>query len=69
MLQSEIKSSFVELGNFVRQFSEEGNVKSASVLHNDLFFDDFANLIELSQFQYLISLCLTDTYDGLRLQE
>lgn len=49
MLQSEIKSSFVELGNFVRQFSEEENVKSASVLHNDLFFDDFANLIELSQ--------------------
>ena len=49
MLQIEIKSSFVELGNFLRQFSEEGNVKSASVLHNDLFFDDFANLIELSQ--------------------
>ena len=49
MLQSEIKSSFVELGNFLRQFSEEGNVKAASVLQNDLFFDDFANLIELSQ--------------------
>ena len=49
MSQSEIKSSFVELGNFLRQFSEEGNVKSASVLHNDLFFDDFANLIALSQ--------------------
>ena len=49
MLQIEIKSSFVELGNFLRQFSEEGNVKSASVLHNDLFFDDFASLIELSQ--------------------
>ena len=49
MLQIEIKSSFVELGNFLRQFSEDGNVKSASVLHNDLFFDDFANLIELSQ--------------------
>lgn len=49
MLQSEIKSSFVELGNFLRQFSEEGNVKSASVLHNDLFFDEFANLIVLSQ--------------------
>ena len=49
MLQIEIKSSFVELGNFLRQFSEEGNVKSASVLQNDLFFDDFANLIELSQ--------------------
>ncbi|MCW1148211.1 acyl-CoA reductase [Flavobacterium lacisediminis] len=49
MLQSEIKSSFVELGNFLRQFSEEGNVKSASVLQNDLFFDHFVNLIELSQ--------------------
>ena len=49
MLQIEIKSSFVELGNFLRQFSEEGNVKVASVLQNDLFFDDFANLIELSQ--------------------
>jgi len=49
MLQIEIKSSFVELGNFLRQFSEEGNVKSASVLHNDLYFDYFANLIELSQ--------------------
>jgi len=49
MLQSEIKSSFVELGNFLRQFSEDGNVKSASVLHNDLFFDNFASLIELSQ--------------------
>ena len=49
MLQSEIKSSFVELGNFLRQFSEDGNVKSASVLQNDLYFDEFANLIELSQ--------------------
>ena len=49
MLQIEIKSSFVELGNFLRQFSEEGNVKSASVLQNDLFFDDFASLIALSQ--------------------
>ncbi|HBD25732.1 acyl-CoA reductase [Flavobacterium sp.] len=49
MLQIEIKSSFVELGNFLRQFSEEGNVKAASVLQNDLFFDDFASLITLSQ--------------------
>ena len=49
MLQSEIKSSFVELGNFLRQFSKDGNVKSASVLQNDLFFDDFASLIALSQ--------------------
>ena len=49
MLQIEIKSSFVELGNFLRQFSEEGNVKATSVLQNDLFFDDFASLIALSQ--------------------
>ena len=49
MLQSEIKSSFVELGNFLHQFSVDGNVKSASVLQNDLFFDNFVNLIELSQ--------------------
>lgn len=49
MLQSEIKSSFVELGNFLRQFSEVGNTKSTSVLKNDLYFDNFATLIELSQ--------------------
>ena len=49
MLQIEIKSSFVELGNFLRQFSEEGNDKASSVLKNDLFFDDFASLIVLSQ--------------------
>lgn len=49
MLQSEIKSSFVELGNFLHQFSVDVNVKSASVLQNDLFFDNFVNLIELSQ--------------------
>ena len=49
MLQSEIKSSFVELGNFLRQFSETGNVKSTWVLHNDLYFDNFAKLITLSQ--------------------
>ena len=49
MLQIEIKSSFVELGNFLRQFSEDGNVKSASVLQNDLFFDNFISLVTLSQ--------------------
>jgi hypothetical protein len=49
MLQCEIKSSFVELGNFLRQFSEDGNVKSTIVLQNDLYFENFANLIELSQ--------------------
>ena len=49
MLQIEIKSSFVELGNFLRQFSEDSNTKNASVLQNDLFFLDFEDLIVLSQ--------------------
>ncbi|UGS24427.1 acyl-CoA reductase [Flavobacterium channae] len=49
MLQSEIKSSFIELGKFLHQFSVDGNVKSSSVLQNDLYFDNFVNLIELSQ--------------------
>ena len=49
MLQSEIKSSFVELGNFLRQFSLEKNTKDVSVLQNDLFYVDFISLVELSQ--------------------
>lgn len=49
MLQSEIKSSFVELGNFLSQFSLEKNTKKTSVLQNDLFYDDFISLVELSQ--------------------
>jgi hypothetical protein len=49
MLQSEIKSSFVELGNFLRQFSSENYTKNPSVLYNDLYFDSMADLIALSQ--------------------
>lgn len=49
MLQSEIKSSFVELGNFLRQFNSENFVKDPSVSHNDMYFDSMVNLIELSQ--------------------
>ena len=49
MLQNEIKSNFVELGNFLRQFSLAKNTKNTSVLQNDLFYDDFISLIELSQ--------------------
>jgi hypothetical protein len=49
MLQNEKKESFIELGRFLSQFSLEKNVKNESVLHNDLFFDDFISLIELSQ--------------------
>lgn len=49
MLQSEIKSSFVALGNFLRQFSSENYTKNPSVLLNDLYFDQMADLITLSQ--------------------
>lgn len=43
------KSVFVELGKFLSQFSEEQSVKKADVLYNEIFFDDFKNLIGLSQ--------------------
>jgi Acyl-CoA reductase (LuxC) len=43
------KSVFVELGNFLSQFSEDNNSKKSTVLHNDLFFDNFIELITLSQ--------------------
>ncbi|MDR7370701.1 acyl-CoA reductase [Flavobacterium aquidurense] len=43
------KSVFVELGKFLKQFSENDTVKKSDVLNNDLFFDDFEKLIYLSQ--------------------
>ena len=49
MLQNEIKSSFTALGKFLNQFSIEKNTKDTTVLNNDLFYDDFIALIELSQ--------------------
>ena len=49
MLQSEIKSGFIELGKFLGQFSLENSLKNEQVLHNDLFFNDFLDLIKLSQ--------------------
>jgi Acyl-CoA reductase (LuxC) len=49
MLQNEIKSSFIELGKFLSQFSENKLIKNDAVLNNDLFFDEFLNLIQLSQ--------------------
>ena len=42
------KSIFIELGKFLAQFSEVENTKSTSVLHNDLYFDKFIDLIHLS---------------------
>ncbi|PWB25765.1 acyl-CoA reductase [Flavobacterium sp. HTF] len=43
------KSVFVELGKFLKQFTENDTVRKSDVLHNDLFFDDFEKLIHLSQ--------------------
>jgi hypothetical protein len=49
MLQNEKKQSFIALGRFLSQFSEQENTKNELVLGNDLFFDDFIKLIHLSQ--------------------
>jgi len=49
MLQIEKKKCFVELGKFLSQFSSNKNTKDETVIQNDLFFDDFVNLINLSQ--------------------
>lgn len=43
------KNIFVELGKFLSQFSENENIKKENVLHNDLFFNDLLDLIQLSQ--------------------
>lgn len=43
------KSILVELGKFLSQFSESGAIKRTDVMQNDMFFDDFAQLIQLSQ--------------------
>lgn len=49
MLQIDKKKCFIELGKFLAQFTEYENVKNNAVANNDLFFEDFISLIELSQ--------------------
>lgn len=49
MLENDKKRCFIELGRFLSQFSENVTTKKSSVLQNDLFFEDFENLIKLSQ--------------------
>lgn len=49
MTQNDKKRGFIELGKFLGQFSDNESIQNPSVLHNDLFFDDFENLIQLSQ--------------------
>ena len=49
MTQNEKKRGFIELGKFLGQFSDKESTKNPSVLHNEMFFEDFKNLIQLSQ--------------------
>ncbi|WP_417355116.1 acyl-CoA reductase [Flavobacterium sp.] len=49
MTLAERKTAFVELGKFLGQFSAESTTPKEGVKNNDLFFDNFSNLIELSQ--------------------
>lgn len=49
MSQNDKKKSFIELGKFLSQFSKNNPVRNDSVVHNDLFFEPFAQLIEVSQ--------------------
>jgi hypothetical protein len=49
MLQNDKKRGFIELGRFLSQFSEKVPSKNPSILQNELFFEDFENLIQLSQ--------------------
>jgi hypothetical protein len=41
--------TFVELGNFMRQFSRQKITKNSEVLYNELFFDTFALQIKRAQ--------------------
>ena len=43
------KNIFIELGHFLKQFNNNETVKNENVLKNDLFFNEFNKLIELSQ--------------------
>lgn len=49
MLQNDKKIGFIELGRFLSQFSENETTQNPMVLQNDMFFEDFKNLIQLSQ--------------------
>lgn len=43
------KNIFVELGKFLSQFSEDESIRNEKVSHNDLFFNEFLDLIHISQ--------------------
>ncbi|PKB15475.1 acyl-CoA reductase [Flavobacterium sp. 5] len=43
------KSAFVKLGEFLNQFKDKNCIKNETVFGNDLFFEKFIDLIQLSQ--------------------
>ncbi|MCG9792388.1 acyl-CoA reductase [Flavobacterium algicola] len=43
------KNAFIELGKFLSQFSEGENSQKEGVLGNDVFYDSFVDLIQLTQ--------------------
>jgi hypothetical protein len=43
------KNAFIELGKFLSQFNEGNCIKKETVFGNDLFFEKFTDLIQLSQ--------------------
>lgn len=49
MTLTETKKAFAELGKFLKQFSQDITTKNNEVQYNDIFFDDFIKLIQLSQ--------------------
>lgn len=49
MLQIEIKNCFVELGHFLSQFNENKTIKKDTIKNNATFFENFNELIQLSQ--------------------
>jgi hypothetical protein len=49
MTENNKKKYFVALGKFLNQFKKDKNILNPSVALNDLFFEDFENLIQLSQ--------------------
>ena len=42
-------NAFVELGNFLSQFSTDKIEKSTTVLYNDLFFDGFKHQMKIAK--------------------
>jgi len=49
MTLTETKKALITLGQFLSQFSLDNNSKDNSVLHNETFYNDFIELIQLCQ--------------------